>query len=59
MSEVRASVSRMLEKYRDMIRRFVIGDISATALRTQWVISSHRDSADGYGGWMARRRSSI
>jgi len=37
MSEVGASVSRMLEKYRDLIRRFVIGDISADEFETDYL----------------------
>jgi hypothetical protein len=32
-----ASVSRMLEKYRDLIRRFVIGDISADEFEADYV----------------------
>jgi hypothetical protein len=37
MSEVGASVSRMLENYRDLIRRFVIGDISADEFETDYL----------------------
>jgi self-protective colicin-like immunity protein len=37
MSEVDASVSRMLEKYRDLIRRFVIGDVSADEFATDYL----------------------
>ena len=37
MSEVDASVSRMLEKYRDLIRRFVIGKISADEFQTDYL----------------------
>jgi Bacterial self-protective colicin-like immunity len=32
-----ASVSRMLEKYRDLIRRFVIGEISADEFETDYL----------------------
>jgi hypothetical protein len=32
-----ASVSRMLETYRDLIRRFVIGDISADEFETDYL----------------------
>jgi Bacterial self-protective colicin-like immunity len=32
-----ASVSRMLENYRDLIRRFVIGDISADEFETDYL----------------------
>jgi hypothetical protein len=37
MSEVGASVSRMLEQYRDLIRRFVIGDISADEFEADYL----------------------
>ena len=37
MSEVDSSVSRMLEQYRDLIRRFVIGDISADEFETDYL----------------------
>jgi self-protective colicin-like immunity protein len=37
MSEAGASVSRMLERYRDLIRRFVIGDISADEFETNYI----------------------
>jgi len=37
MSEVDASVSRMLQNYRDVIRRFVIGDISADEFETDYL----------------------
>jgi hypothetical protein len=36
-AEVGASVSRMLETYRDLIRRFVIGDISADEFETDYL----------------------
>jgi self-protective colicin-like immunity protein len=45
MSEVGASVSRMLEKYRDLIRRFVIGDISADEFETDY-LARFKDDAD-------------
>jgi hypothetical protein len=37
MSEVGASVSRMLINYRDLIRRFVIGDISADEFEADYL----------------------
>ena len=37
MSEVDASVSRMLINYRDLIRRFVIGDTSADEFETDYL----------------------
>jgi hypothetical protein len=37
MSDASASVSRMLENYRDLIRRFVIGDISADEFETEYL----------------------
>ena len=37
MSEVDSSVSRMLEQYRDLIRRFVIGDISADEFEADYL----------------------
>jgi predicted RNA-binding Zn ribbon-like protein len=37
MSEVDASVSRMLETYRDLIRRFVIGDTSGDEFETDYL----------------------
>jgi len=37
MSAGDASVSRMLENYRDLIRRFVIGDISADEFETDYL----------------------
>jgi hypothetical protein len=40
MSEVDASVSRMLTNYRDLIRRFVIGDIRPMSLRRNTLLGS-------------------
>jgi hypothetical protein len=37
MPEDGPSVSRMLERYRDLIRRFVIGDISADEFETHYL----------------------
>ena len=37
MSEDVASVSRMLERYRDLIHRFVIGEISADEFETDYL----------------------
>jgi hypothetical protein len=37
MSEDGANVSRMLEKYRDLIRRFVTGEISADEFETNYL----------------------
>ena len=37
MPEGDASVSRMLENYRDLIRRFVIGDISADEFEAEYL----------------------
>src|SRR5258708_32016210 len=37
MSEVDSSVSRMLKQYRDLIRRFVIGDISADEFEADYL----------------------
>jgi hypothetical protein len=37
MSEVGASVSRMLINYRDLVRRFVIGEISADEFETDYL----------------------
>jgi hypothetical protein len=36
-SEAGASVSRMLENYRDLMRRFVIGEISADEFETDYL----------------------
>ena len=37
MSEVGASVSRMLEQYRELLHRFVIGNISADEFATDYL----------------------
>ena len=37
MSDVDASVARMLDTYRDLIRRFVIGDVSADQFESDYL----------------------
>jgi hypothetical protein len=37
MSDVDASVARMLDTYRDLIRRFVIGDVSADQFEADYL----------------------
>jgi hypothetical protein len=49
MSEADASVSRMLENYRDLIRRFVSGEISADEFETDYMTRFKGDRNQGVG----------
>jgi hypothetical protein len=49
MSDVDASVARMLETYRDLIRRFVIGDVSADQFEAEY-LARFKDDANQVAG---------
>jgi hypothetical protein len=54
-AEVDATVSRMLENYRDFIHRFVIGDISADEFETAY-LARFKDDPNQVTGLRAQAR---